>query len=468
MAEANLSQSLSQNQVLTPQMRRSLDMLQANTFELSQLIQKAMEMNPVLEEIHIIENDDFQDNEISESQEEDNLNYLNVTDDDLREKSIYERASNTQSADDEERRQFLYDSIVAPQTLQQFLAEQIYQSSEPLPIKETAISLVGNLNERGFLDASATELAGLLGINPQLMSKSLRFLQSLDPPGIGATNLRESLLIQLKHISRSDSLEYTIIDKHMDELYRRQLPQIARFLSISVDRVTEAVEKIAQLNPNPGGTFSPTANPHITPDVIIKKESNGSFIAELTNDHIPQLRINDFYKDLLTKLGSDKKALDYIRENIRDGRSIISSISLRQETIIAIAQRIIERQNPFLQYGHAQLRPMTMAEVAADLGMHATTISRAVAGKFILTPHGMMEMRAFFASGYETTEGVQLSNAAVREAIQSLINTELPSKPLSDEALMKQLNQKSINIKRRTVAKYREQLHILPSHLRKR
>ena len=300
------------------------------------------------------------------------------------------------------------------------------------------------------------------------MKQSLQLLQSFDPAGIGAVDLRDSLLIQLHRNNRQDSLEYKIIDQFLSDLARRHLSQIARALGTTVERIAEATERIAHLNPDPGGSFSPTANPHITPDVIIRRQDDGTFEAELTNDHIPRLRISDFYKSLLAKTGSDKKALEYIRENIRDGRSIIGSISLRQETIHSIAVRIIERQQPFLRFGHSKLRPMTMSEIADDLGMHATTISRAVAGKFILTPHGMMEMRAFFATGYQTASGAELSNAAVREAMLSLIGSENPAKPLSDDALTKALNLSGIDIKRRTVAKYREQLHILPSHLRKR
>jgi RNA polymerase sigma-54 factor len=312
------------------------------------------------------------------------------------------------------------------------------------------------------------QLAERLEINPRWMKQAVTLLQSFDPPGIGAVDLRDSLLIQLRRLDREDSLEYKICDQYLNDLARRHMSQIARALSTTPERVAEATERIARLDPDPGGSFSPTANPHITPDVIIRRTLDGSFEAELTNDHIPRLRISDFYKSLLAKTGSDKKALEYIRDNIRDGRSIISSISLRQETILSIALRIIERQEPFLRYGHAKLRPMTMAEVGEDLGMHATTISRAVAGKYILTPHGMMEMRAFFATGYQTSSGAEFSNAAVREAIQTLINAENPAKPLSDDALTKALNTNGIDIKRRTVAKYREQLHILPSHLRKR
>lgn len=466
MAEASLHQSLNQQQTLTPQMRRSLEILQSNSMELSQMIHQAMEMNPVLEQAE----EEFEPptEEVDEFEESDDAYTLNDSDDDYRERMITQNAGNTHSADDEERRQFLYDSIVAPETLQQFLAQQVQQSIVTDEIKQVTMALIGNLNERGFLDIPADQLAERLSIKPNVMRRALDLLQSFDPPGIGATDLRECLLIQLRRLDREDSLEYKICDQYLAELARRHLAQIARALGTNIDRITEATARIAQLDPDPGSSFCPTSNPHITPDVIIRATREGTFEAELTNDHIPRLRISDFYKNLLAKMGSDKKALEYIRDNIRDGRSIISSISLRQETIHAIALRIIERQEPFLRYGHAKLRPMTMAEVGEDLGMHATTISRAVAGKYVLTPHGMMEMRAFFATGYQTSSGAEFSNAAVRDAIQTLINQENTKKPLSDDALTKALNQSGIEIKRRTVAKYREQLHILPSHLRKR
>ncbi|MBU6327500.1 MAG: RNA polymerase factor sigma-54 [Verrucomicrobia bacterium] len=466
MADASLQQALNQQQTLTPQMRRSLEILQSNSMELSQMIHQAMEMNPVLEQLEEALDDNY-DEEPDAYEEGDDLGHLNETDDDYRERDIHRNASNF-SSDDEERRQFLYESIVAPETLQQFLARQVQQSIVPDEIKQIVMALIGNLNERGFLDLPPAELSERLQIKPSWMAQAVTLLQSFDPPGIGAVDLRDTLLIQLRRQNRQDSLEYKICEHHLNDLARRHMAQIAKALGTAVERINEATERISRLDPDPGGSFSPTSNPHITPDVIIRRTSDGGFEAELTNDHIPRLRISDFYKNLLAKTGSDKKALNYIRDNIRDGRSIISSISLRQETILSIAHRIIERQRPFLRFGNSKLRPMTMAEVGEDLGMHATTISRAVAGKYILTPHGMMEMRAFFATGYQTSSGAEFSNAAVREAIQSLINGENPAKPMSDDALTKELNNKGIEIKRRTVAKYREQLHILPSHLRKR
>ncbi len=463
MAEASLHHSLTQQQTLTPQMRRSLEILQSSSLELSQMIHQAMSTNPTLESI----DEEWEDLAV-ETESALGESGMSDTYDDFRDRDITRSACQSHHSDDEERRQFLYDSIVAPETLQQHLALQLQQSLARNEIKEVAMALIGNLNERGFLDMKAHVLAERLSIRPAMMEEALGALQSFDPAGIGAADLRECLLIQLRRLDREDSLEYKICDAHLPDLARRHLQQIARALGTTVDRIADATEAIAQLNPDPGGSFHPTSNPHITADVIIHRNRDGEFEAELTNHYIPRLRISDFYKDLLGKMGSDKKAIEYIRENIRDGRSLMSSISLRQETIFRIAERIIVRQQPFFLYGHAKLRPMTMAEIGEDLGMHATTISRAVAGKFVMTPHGMMEMRAFFATGYQTSSGAELSNAAVRDAIQTLIQQENPSKPLSDDALTKQLNQSGIEIKRRTVAKYREQLHILPSHLRKR
>ena len=231
--------------------------------------------------------------------------------------------------------------------------------------------------------------------------------------------------------------------------------------------IAEAAEKIGRLSPNPGGEFDPTGNPYILPDVIIERNDDGKWGARLTGEHLPSLRINDFYKDMIGKSGVDQKARTFLRDQIRDGRSLIRSISLRQETILAIAHKLIEQQPAFLEKGPRHLRPLTMNDIADELSLHATTVSRAVAGKYILTPQGLMEMRAFFATGYQTEGGAEVSNAGVREAIQQLIDEENQAKPMSDDAISKALQAQGIKVARRTVAKYREQLNILPSHLRK-
>ena len=371
------------------------------------------------------------------------------------------------TGEDEERRQHLYESIVAPVTLQQHLQQQLDLSMVDPAVREAAQAILGNLDERGFLDLPAKDLGIRLGIKPAYLKAALRLVQTFDPAGVGAANITESLLLQLERNGGTETIEYKVVRDHLEDLARKRHPQIAKALGTSIERITEAASRIGRLTPNPGGDFNPSGNPYILPDVIIERDEDGSLSARLTGENLPDLRINDFYKDMLGKDGVNAKARQFLRDQIRDGRSLIRSISLRQETILAIAHKLIAHQADFFNKGPRHLRPLTMNEIADELGMHATTVSRAVAGKYLQTPQGLMEMRSFFATGYQTRDGEEVSNTGVREAIQQLVAAENPAKPLSDEALMKALAKQGIKVARRTVAKYREQLNILPSHLRK-
>ncbi len=445
-------------------MRKSLEILQASTLELSQLVRQALETNPVLDDITETLS---LDEEAPDPEEADSLDYLNDTEDDWRDRLIMEGKSSPWTSEDEERRQRLYDSIVAPETLQQHLQQQLDFSIVEPDVREAARAILGNLDERGFLDLPIEELGQRLKIAPRTLDAALQLIQSFDPPGVGASGIPESLLLQLERSSGTETIEYKIVRDHLNDLARKRYPQIARALGTTIERITEAASRIGRLTPNPGGDFDPTGNPYILPDVIIEKGDHGSWFARLTGEHLPNLRINDFYKDMIGKNGTDAKARQFLRDQIRDGRSLIRSISLRQETILAIAHKLIEHQPLFFEKGPRHLRPLTMNDIADELSLHATTVSRAVAGKYVLTPQGLMEMRAFFATGYQTSDGTEVSNAGVREAIQQLIGQENPAKPLSDDALAKALGKQGIKVARRTVAKYREQLNILPSHLRK-
>ena len=464
MAEASLHQSLSQQQTLAPQMRKSLEILQASTLELTQVVRMALETNPVLEDL--TESVSL-DAEGPDPEEADSLEYLNETEDDWRDRSIMEGRSSPWTTEDEERRQRLYDSIVAPETLQQHLQHQLDLSMVEPDVRRAAQAIIGNLDERGFLDLPVKELSLRLEISSRVMNEALKLVQSFDPPGIGASGIPESLLLQLERAEGTETIEYKIVRDHLEDLARKRYPQIARALGTSVERITEAASRIGRLSPNPGGDFDPTGNPYILPDVIIELDDDGNWSARLTGEHLPNLRINDFYKDMIGRNGTDSKARQFLRDQIREGRSLIRSISLRQETILAIAHQLIKHQPQFFTKGPRFLRPLTMNDIADELSLHATTVSRAVAGKYVLTPHGLMEMRAFFATGYQTSSGEEVSNAGVREAIQQLVAQENPAKPLSDDSLAKQLAAQGIKVARRTVAKYREQLNILPSHLRK-
>ena len=444
-------------------MRRSLEILQANSMELTQMVRTALETNPVLEDITEVISLDADGPTPDEA---DSLDSLNETDDDWRELQILERGAKSWTADDEERREHMYNSIVAPETLQQHLAHQLELSLIEPSVRVAANTLLGNLDSRGFCDIPPGELSSRLGIPKKDMDAAFELIRSFDPPGIGAVDITDSLLLQLEFAGEKDSLEYRIIRDHLADLARKRYPQIAKALGTNVDRISEAAVRIGRLTLNPGGEYDPTGNPYIQPDVVIEKTDEG-WTARLTNEYLPKLKISDFYKDMLGTTGNDKKARHFLRENIREGRTLIRSLSLRQETIFAIAQKLIEHQPAFFEKGPRFLRPLTMNDIADQLNLHATTISRAVAGKYILTPHGLMEMRAFFAAGYETADGTQVSNAGVREAMQALISKEDPAKPLSDDAIAKALKTQGIPVARRTVAKYREQLDILPSHLRR-
>lgn len=464
MPDVSLHAALSQQQTLSPQMRKSLEILQAGTLELSQIIQQAIEINPVLEEVsESISLDAERESEL----ESDPMDDLSMTDDDWRDRSIHDGQPSTWNHDDEEKRQWLYDSMVAPVTLQQHLQQQLDLSMVEPEVRIAAAALLGNLDERGFLDAPPGEISKRLGIREQELGKALELVQSFDPPGVGAINLADSLRIQLQHQGMEDSIESRIVTHHLEDLARKRYPQIAKTLGTSTERITEAAEHISRLNPNPGGDFNPSGNPYIQPDVIIEVDEQDNLSARLSGENLPHLRINDFYKDMIGDQKVDQKARLFLREQIREGRSLIRFLSLRQETILAIAYQLIEKQRDFFLHGPRHLRPLTMHEIADSLGMHATTVSRAVAGKFILSTQGLTEMRSFFATGYQNQDGSEVSNAGVREAIQRLVSEENPAKPLSDEAIMKSLKTQGIAVARRTIAKYREQLGILPSHLRK-
>ncbi|MFT6861804.1 MAG: RNA polymerase sigma-54 factor [Akkermansiaceae bacterium] len=467
MADASLYQSLSQHQTLAPQMRQSLEILQANTLELGQLLSQVMEINPVLEDVTEHESLD----EITDAEKEDADNYdewQETYDDDARELAIMERRNQGMSQDTVEAREHFYNSIVAPLTLQEHLTEQVRESGLKERAQTDAVIVIGNLTEHGYLDAPLGELAARLQIPLTRLEDALATIQSFDPPGVGAADLRECLLLQLDFLGLGAGLEAEIVDEYLGEVARNHFPQLAKKLHLPIDTIIEAVTHIRTLDPSPGSRFQSNGNPYVQPDVEIKESGDGEWIATLTGSYLPRLRINDEYKDLLSGSTDDRKTRNYLRNQIRDGRAVIRAIDQRQETILAIAREIVDRQEPFLERGSRHLKPMTMNDIAEVIGVHPTTVSRAVAGKYIETPHGLMEMRKFFATGYHTADGKDVSNEGVREALQDLISSEDSSKPLSDSKLEKLLTEQGIKVARRTVAKYREQLSILPSHLRKK
>lgn len=461
-------QNMSQQLRLSPQLQQSLHILQASTQELQQLVRQEVTENPVLESESL---DVSLEKEEQEERVEDDFdqefNRLSQMDEEWRNYLSQSASANRtpRSAEEEERRQFLFDSITLPVTLQQHLTEQLHLMECTDEERQYAELLLGNLNDRGLLQTSLEDLSLSMGLPLQPLRRAKEIITSLDPAGVGAEDLRECLLLQLHRQGREHSLEARIIGNHLEELGRRRFPQIARKLAVSVEAVAHAAESIATLNPRPASAFSPSPSHYINPDVVVEA-SHGKFNVVLNEDQIPRLRISNLYKDLMAQ-GAGAEVKDYIRQKIQSGKFLIRSIQQRQETIRKIAEQIVSRQEDFLRFGSSHLRPMTMSQVAEVVGVHETTVSRAIAGKYISTPQGVHEMKYFFTTGYETASGEQLSKRSVKTALADIVKAENSAHPLNDEEIQKRLQEQGLKIARRTVAKYREELNILPVHLRR-
>ncbi|HMJ66086.1 MAG TPA: RNA polymerase factor sigma-54 [Candidatus Binatia bacterium] len=492
-----ISQRMSLQQVLAPQLQQSLQLLQAPTLELKALVEQELQQNPVLEEMQAEELEQKEKNEregdttvqaaadlaepppdvtfdpSSEKTANDPVDdfqaefeRLTQLDQEWRDHFAQTNLPMRQSAEDEEKRQFMFDSLVAGTSLQENLMEQVRMSEVSDAQRPIAEMIIGNIDEYGYLKTSVDELAFSTGVAPNQILDVLKIIQTFHPPGVGARDLRECLMLQLDRDGRQDTIEYRIVNEFMDALGKRRLPEIARGVAQSVEDVQKAVARIALLEPRPGRAFLPDNDQFILPEVFVNR-TDGELIVTTNNEQIPHLRISNTYKDLMSQADSSSEVREYIREKIRAGKFLIKSLQQRQQTILNIGKEIVKRQREFMEKGVAFLKPMTMVQVAEVVGVHETTVSRAVSGKYMQTPQGIFEMKYFFTSGIQTASGEGMSNTSVKDMIADLFKKENPQKPLSDQEVVKILGEKGIVIARRTVAKYRSELNILPSNLRK-
>ena len=326
--------------------------------------------------------------------------------------------------------------------------------------------LVGGLDDRGFLTQSPADVALQTGLDLAAVQEAHKLLRTFEPAGIGAADLGDCLLIQLIAQGRGQCLAARIIRDHFDLLTRRRIPDLARKLNADPDEIQSAIEEIGKLDPAPGRRFADDNNRVVVPDVTVEKDGD-EWKIDLNGDYIPRLRISNTYRDMIARGTLSKQERDYLRERIRSGKFLIDSIEQRQRTIERITREIINAQMEFFENGVNSLKPLTMNQVAEVVGVHETTVSRAIANKFIRTPHGIFDFKYFFTPGYQSETGASVSNTSVKEMIADLINMEDTSKPLSDQELVAKLQEKGITIARRTVAKYREELGLLPSNLRR-
>lgn len=466
MADQGLYQSQTQKLAIGPQMQQSLQILQAPTLDLRQIIQQEININPVLE----LESPEvsLEDTAPEDPADRDELDSMSQMDEEWRE---YWAQSMMQSpnrrSDDQERWQFLMDSIVVPMTLQEHLTTQLRTSEikDPVLIKNLEF-LIGSIDDRGFLHSTVEDLSLQHGIPVDDLHEAKATLITFDPVGVGSEDLRECLLIQLDRLSKRQSLAYRLVDMYLEDLANKRYPILARKLGMPIEQISRAADFISTLDPRPASRFSVSSNNYVNPDIIIERQA-GEWVPVMNGDELPHLRLSNAYKDMLGQSDSSTEVRNYIRDKIRSGKFLIRSIQQRQQTIQKIAVKILAHQQEFLEKGTSQLCPLNMAQVADEVGVHETTVSRAISGKYMATPHGVFELKFFFSHGVKTDSGEDLSNTSVKNAISDLIKTEPKNKPLSDDKLAKLLDKQGIKVARRTVAKYREALGILPSHLRK-
>jgi RNA polymerase sigma-54 factor len=491
-----LSQRLTQSLVLAPQLQQSLALLQAPTLELKALVELELQQNPVLEEVTTQETDlrdksERDSDEIAEAPDlaeppadvsvdpaieknaevpvddfQAEFDKLVQLDQEWRDHFSQTNVPIRQSSEEEEKRQFMFDSLTVGTSLSQILMDQARESELTEEQRGVAELIIGNIDDHGYLKATVEEMSATAGSPPEKISEVLKVIQTFDPPGIGARDLRECLMLQLERSGRQDTLEYRIVRDFMDALGKRRIPEISRGTNCTVDEVQDSLGRIGRLEPRPGRAFLPDTDQYVLPEVFVQK--NGDGFAVTTNDeHIPHLRISNVYKDLMSQGENSSEVKNYIREKIRAGKFLIKSLHQRQQTLLNIGKEIVKRQHDFMEKGVAHLKPMTMAQVAEVVGVHETTVSRGVSGKYIQTPQGVFEMKFFFTAGLQNTTGGTISNTSVKDMIAEIFKAEDSGKPLSDQEVVKMLGDKGISIARRTVAKYRGELNILPSNLRK-
>jgi len=464
----------------SPQQVLLSTLLQLPILSLEQRIKLELEQNPLLEEDLEME---------QEMEEELKLEELELKSDDEKgeaedkEEEIYE--------EDEDENEIDWDTILndennyeikAPreENAEEFSRPDVYQVTLPehllsqlnmtkLTDEEITIGeyIIWNINEVGYLSCGIDIIAQNLGVTEEEVEKVLKVIQTFEPPGIGARNLQECLLIQLQENPKENELAITVIRDYFDDFKNKRFEKIAKKLSITIDEFKEILNKITQLNPKPGAGYVSLFDDSITPDVIVKKE-DGEFKIILNDWNIPNLRINNHYKSLLLdKKNTSKKTKEYIKNRLESARWLINSIHQRRVTIVKVVEAIVERQREFFEKGAGYLKPMILKDIAEEIGMDISTVSRVTNGKYVQTDFGVFELKHFFSEKIRRENGEDVSNKEIKDRIREIIKKEDKKAPLNDSKIAELLKKEGFSIARRTIAKYREQMGIPISRLRK-
>ena len=472
-----------QRLVMTPKLQQALKLLQVPTLELQQILKQEILQNPLLEEVDEVEEDEEElgsEESTPEAEAEAEVPEVRVADEDEPRAADSEKDPEVswdeyfndgfdlgykRSEDQEEF--FERVPVARTSSVENLLSQLRILTDDPVEL-QIGEYLIGSLNETGYLTCSLDEVANTFKVELARVEKVLGYIQSMEPVGIGARSLQEALLIQLRHRGLGQSITAEIVRNHFEALKQRKYAEIAKRLHISVEEVQEHANVIKDLDPKPGYELSTDDVRYITPDLIVERVGE-EYVVFLNDKNIPRLRISTAYRRELDRTNSNgnKETRDFILGRLSSARWLIQTIEQRRRTMVKVMECIVDEQREFFEKGPGFLRPLTLQQVASRIGMHESTVSRVTTNKYVQTPRGVFELKYFFSSSLDTEDGDEVSAKAAKTRILEIIGKEEARRPLSDQKIADILKKDGLIIARRTVAKYREQLRILPARLRK-
>lgn len=448
-----LDQKQQQHLMMLPRMQQAIRILQMPILELSSAIAQEIEQNPILE----YSEEATEDEEIEESDWQKELEIIEQLTESY---SDVHEITLIKSLENDKKRILQENTICSTETLYETLMQQAHEAFNSQELN-LAQEIIGNFDEKGFLKVSLEEIASTNDSQLYKLSQLLERIQKFDPPGVGARDQQESLLIQLKAQGKENSLAYQLIANHYDDLLHHRMQIMSRHLHTTLNDIIHAVkEDVSKLSLDPGSSYSQEPVSYIIPDIHLHHE-NDELVATTNGDYIPPLKLNYRYLHMLKDESISKETKAFIRHHILSAKWLMRTIGQRNDTLLKIAKSLAEHQKEFFKSGNGKLKPLTMQELAQELGLNESTIVRAVANKYLESPRGLISLRDFFTYSYKTESGDEISSRSVKEMIKDIVDQEDKSNPLSDETISKRLKEKGISCARRTVAKYRNEMHIL-------
>ena len=469
--QQKLHTKLVQKLILTPSLQQAIKLLPMSTLELADMLNQEMVENPLLEEVPTEELQPAEQQQQDKAAEQPAAEKPDTWDDADYEYffgDYLDDGYRSRTPSEVKELPPIENTLSSSASLSDHLLWQLSLGTDNEQVKEIGSAIIGNLDDDGYLVASVEEIAAMGEWPVADVERALQHLQTFDPIGVAARDLQECLWLQIRHLGLEGTPTEKIVTEHLRLLQNHQVPEIARKLGMSIDDLKEHVEIIRNLDPKPGSRFNPSQSQYVIPDVYVIKVED-QYVAALNEEGLPQLRISPVYRRLLDKTQGEQndETRAYVKDKFRSALWLIKSVDQRQKTIHKVATSIINFQREFLDHGIEYLRPLVLRDVANDIGMHESTVSRVVNNKYMHTPQGVFELKYFFHSGISSSYGESVSSVTIKQRIRKIIENEDPRKPLSDSKIVSILQKEGLMLARRTIAKYREELKIPTSNQRK-